>query len=122
MAAVGPDAALNAYALIDQVSFYYSSADATSVGIYSGINGTGTLLGTIFLAANAQNGCSDSAFCHWDLVSLSFSGIAQSIQFGSAAGAGFDNVSVNAVPLPAAVWLVLSGLGGLGFMRRKRSI
>ncbi len=32
-----------------------------------------------------------------------------------------DNVSVDAVPIPAAVWLFGSGLAGLGFLRRKKS-
>ena len=30
-----------------------------------------------------------------------------------------DNVSVSAVPVPAAVWLFGSALAGLGWMRRK---
>ena len=30
-----------------------------------------------------------------------------------------DNISANVVPIPAAVWLFGSGLGFLGWMRRK---
>ena len=48
------------------------------------------------------------------------------ISYASANGAGgevwFDNVSVSAVPVPAAVWLFGSGLIGLaGFARRKKA-
>ncbi len=126
MSPVGPSAALNAAGGLwfeGSASFHYSSTEALSVGVYSGLNGTGTLLGTFALAANAQNGCDNATFCHWDLVSLTFGGAAQSIQFGEALYAGFDDVTVNPVPLPAAAWLLLSGLGGLGaLVRRKRNV
>jgi hypothetical protein len=32
-----------------------------------------------------------------------------------------DNVVVGAVPLPAAGWLLISGLGAMGFLKRRRS-
>lgn len=35
--------------------------------------------------------------------------------------ASVDNVVVGAVPLPAAGWLLISGLGGMGFLKRRRS-
>jgi hypothetical protein len=124
MAPVGlGDAALNAsIGFIGTASFYYSSSVDTSVQIWSGLNGTGSVLATFLLAANAQNGCNDTPNCHWDLVSQAFAGVAQSIGFGSALGAGFDNITINTVPLPAAAWLLMSALGGLGtVVRRKRS-
>jgi hypothetical protein len=36
--------------------------------------------------------------------------------FGTA-----DNVVVGAVPLPAAGWLLISGLAGMGLFKRRRS-
>ncbi len=123
LAPVGADAALNrSVGFINTASFYYSSSQVASVSLFSGLNGTGTLLGSFNLLANATLGCSDSAFCHWDLASLAFNGVAQSIQFGSAAGvAGFDNVTITPVPVPAAIWLMLSGLSGLGVWSRRKS-
>ena len=122
MAPVGADAALNApIGFSGTASFFYSSSAATSVSIFSGLNGTGTLLGTLNLLANSQTGCSDTLYCHWDLASLDFGGVAQSMLFGDAANvAGFDNVTIAPVPLPAAVWLLGSALAGFGGIARRR--
>jgi hypothetical protein len=92
------------------------------VKIFSDLNGTGTELGTFTLTAN-NGACTDIALCQWSLASLDLNGVVgKSIQFSSTAGlAAFDNVSVNPVPLPAAAWLMISALGGLGAMRSKRS-
>lgn len=39
-----------------------------------------------------------------------------------ASGNDLDSISSTApVPLPAAVWLMLSGLGGLGFLRKRKA-
>lgn len=123
MTAVGSDAALNvAQGFAGAISFAYSSMAATTVSLFSGLNGTGDLLGTISLDANAQNGCSDSPLCYWASTTFLFSGIAKSIQFGSAANvAGFDNVSFAPVPVPAAGWLMMSGLGLVAAWRRRKN-
>ena len=122
LAAVGTDAALNFADGFNDVSFWYSSIADTTVSIFAGLNGTGALLGVIDLFTNAQNGCSDTSFCHWDLASIHFDGLAQSIQFGDTAGlAGFDDVTVATVPEPSAAALMLTSLAGLVLLRRRQS-
>jgi hypothetical protein len=124
MAPVGADAALNSsFEFSGVASFYYSSIENISVSIFSDLNGLGTLLGTFSLLANAQSGCADTPFCHWDLASLNIEGVAQSIQFGSAANvAGFDNVTITSVPEPSTAWLMLLSLIGTGIMIRRKKI
>jgi hypothetical protein len=34
---------------------------------------------------------------------------------------GYDNIQINVVPIPAAVWLFASALAGLGWIRRKQA-
>jgi hypothetical protein len=95
----------------------------TTITAWSGLNGTGTQLASITLDPNSTNGgCTSSAYCFWSTASLAWGGLAQSIQFGDAAlKGGFDDITVNPVPLPAAGWLLMSALGGIGAWRRKRA-
>lgn len=124
MTAVGTDAALNAAGgLANTLSFSYSSAAAVTdaVQVWSGLNGTGSLLASFSLAANAQSGCSDSPFCRFDTSGGAFAGIAHSITFGNAANvAAFDNVTVALVPEPATYAMMAAGLAGLAFAKRRR--
>ena len=126
LAPVGPASTMNvAEGLADAVSFFYSSASAVTNGVqvWSGLDGTGSVLASFDLAANAQaGGCSSSAFCNFDRLSGAFSGLARSVSFGNAANAAaFDNITVTAVPEPSVVLLLSLGAAGLLAARRRRA-
>ena len=101
------------------LSFFYSSPVALTGAIkaYSGLNGTGTLLGTFDLVANT------SAYDVWTPVTFNFVGTAQSFDLtGTANVAGLDNIS--AVPEPETAPLALIGLAlplAMAAIRRRRA-
>lgn len=98
------------------LSFFYSSPVAVigAVKAYSGLNGTGTLLGSFDLAANDVG-----AYNTWTQATFLFNGSAQSFDLTSAGTnfVGLDNVS--SVPVPAAFWLLGSGLAMVGAIGRR---
>lgn len=121
---VGPANALNilgGYSLSEGVTFSYSATDTSTVSVWSGLNGTGTQLGTISLAANSSGCDAATPYCVFQSATLAFAGDAKSITFDTPYFAAFDNVQVNAVPVPAAGWLMMSALAGFGAWRRKRA-
>jgi hypothetical protein len=126
MTAVGSDATMNVAAgFTGTVGFSYSLAGTglllQGVNVYSGLNGTGTLLASFNLAPNnAFAGCTTPAICRFDQVSSSFFGTAKSITFGNTAGmAAIDNISITAVPEPTTVLLMSLGLATLALRRRR---
>jgi hypothetical protein len=124
MFAAGPDATMNVeMGFKDSISFSYSSSALviSGVNVYSGLDGTGTLLASFNLVSNAQLGCSDSPFCRFDRVSSTFGGIARSVTFGSSANfAAFDDVAISAVPEPTTAVLMILGVAGLLAARQRR--
>lgn len=122
----GTEATLNAAAgFAFGISFAYSSTAAITdaVQVWSGLNGTGTLLATIDLAANAQaDGCTSSNACHFDGVAATFGGVARSVTFGNAANAVvFDNLHIGAVPEPTSIAMMVLGVAGLAAAARRRA-
>ena len=117
------------------ISFNYSllnnsaSYDST-VSLFSGLDGTGNLLGTLTLsAAGATVACTSAhdEFCTWSSARISsLGGVAESAVFNGDARTytSFDAVALTAtpVPLPAALWLMLGGLGGLARFVRRRPV
>jgi hypothetical protein len=101
---------------IGSFSFIYSSPVAVTgaVKAYSGLNGTGTLLGSLNLAANDAT----TAYDTWSLATFAFTGSARSFDFtgaGTDSAVAFDNIAVTAIPEPSTVLLML--VGGAAVLR-----
>lgn len=129
----GSAATMNVAAGFDTgFSFFYSGFQDSFVNVYSGLNSTGTLLATIGLPTNFNNGSCvgdpTGQACHWDPIGVTFTGIAHSVDFGGAANqVGFDNITLgsatpgSATPEPAAWTLMIGGFGLVGSALRLRS-
>ena len=110
-------------------SFNYVSLSVPgSVGVYSGLNGTGTLLATIALSPNAGSCPGYSAeFCPFSSVGVTFPGTAMSIGFAGVENQiVFDDVTFGSsrvgggTPEPATWATMLAGLAATGAMLRRR--
>ena len=100
-------------------SFFYAAPFFTgSITVYSGLNDTGTILATLSLPTNGNNcsGFSENYSC-WTPIGVSFSGTAESVDFGGTANyIVFDNVTIGSstpkgVPEPGIL-----GMFGLGVL------
>ena len=98
------------------LSFYYASPIAITGAIqaWSGINGTGTLLGSIDLPANAAN------YDLFSLGTLRFASVARSFDLTGIANGNalLDNIAT--VPEPSTVLMLLAGATGLVTLRGRR--
>jgi hypothetical protein len=111
-------------------SFFYTAAfNPGVVTVWSGLDGTGSLLANLDLPVNGS--CSDGPnFCHWSPVGVTFAGLAKSVNFsGTANQIGFDDVTLGsatagggptATPEPATILLLGAGSVGLLGLRRKK--
>lgn len=107
-------------------SFMYATPNTPgSVSVYSGLNKTGTLLGTIALPINGPGPGPGGIYSNWSVGSLAFAGTAMSIDFGGTADyIAYDDVTFGSitpgVPEPSTYALMALGLAGVGFMARRR--
>ena len=98
------------------LSFFYASPQSITgaVRAYSGVNGTGSLLGSFNLLANASN-----AYDAWTQVTFAFAGTARSFDWtGSANVVGLDNIQAIAAPVPEPSTVLLMLLGGAAVLRQ----
>jgi len=102
-------------------TYYTSVSNSGSVSLYSELNGTGTVLATLYLTALGTDNTPNATFDRWALVGVTFVGTAKSVVFsGDPNQFGFDNVTFgSSVPAPGA--LALLGAVGLVGSRRRRA-
>ncbi|HVP50063.1 MAG TPA: PEP-CTERM sorting domain-containing protein [Candidatus Bathyarchaeia archaeon] len=109
-------------------SFYYTAINfGGSVNVWSGLNGTGTLLATLNLPTTPSGPCNgyNAGFCPFYPIGVSFAGTAMSIDFGGVANQiVFDDVTFGSAtpgtPEPGTLVMFGSGLLGVaGMLRRK---
>lgn len=111
-------------------SFFYSAINSGgSFSVWSGLNGTGLLLASLVLPTTQSGPCPgyNAGFCPFVAAGVAFAGLATSVTFAGVANQiVFDDVTFGSstpgsvVPEPATVFLLGTGLMGLGFVAWRR--
>jgi len=112
-------------------SFNYTAINnGGTVKVWSGLDGTGSLLASLDLPTTTSGPCSGygAGFCPFFPVGVTFVGTAMSIDFGGVANQiVFDDVTFGSAqpgggtPEPATVVLLGAGLAGIVILRRRRA-
>jgi len=110
-------------------SFYYTSpfTTGTSVSVYSGLDGTGTLLATLSLPQTPSDASCVQPYCPYEPIGVAFAGTAYSVDFaGTTDQVAFGDITLGSVipqtgvPEPFTLSLLGAGLAGAAAMRRRR--
>jgi hypothetical protein len=113
-------------------SFFYSAIlYGGTVNVYSGLNDTGTLLASLSLPTTPSepgtSGCpGGEQYCPWVPTGVTFSGVAESVNFGGTANyIGFDDITLGSstpgVPEPSMMVVLAGAMGILAFRRFRRA-
>lgn len=105
-------AVANVAAGFTSLSFTSGAFSTAYMDVYSGLGGSGTLLGSV------QLGSDPFAF---SATSVTFSGVALSFVLrGNASQAGIDDVQITTVPEPETYGMMLAGLGLVAVAARRK--
>ncbi len=101
----------------------FGQGQSELITVWSGANGTGTVLATLRLYSNDAS-CASSA-CMWTSVSTGFTGTAHSVTFsGPADEMGITDITLGstrtAIPEPSAIYLLATGLVAVSAGRLRR--
>jgi len=112
------------------INFYFTAGftggQTETVTIWSGANGTGTVLATITLANN-NGSCTSPAYCNWSNIGTTWNGTtaAHSVTFsGPGNELGITDITLGsgttAIPEPSSIYLLGTGLAGVSLSRIRR--